>query len=177
MAEEWRPIKDFEGYYEVSNYGNVRSLNYRHTNKTEQMRLSTVLGYKTVQLKAGGKQGSYKVHRLVANAFIPNPNNYPQVNHIDENKQNNSVSNLEWCNAKYNNNFGTRGNRIRNSLRENSPENKPVALLDKNGNIQSTYRSMAEAARETKTDYWTVWNSCYKKKKTKLIFELLQKEF
>lgn len=99
----WKDIQGYEGLYEVSNYGNVRSLNYNHTNKIKYLKpLKDGSGYYFVRLCKNGIVQNFKVHRLVANAFIENPNNYPQINHKDENKLNNKVSNLEWCDGRYN---------------------------------------------------------------------------
>lgn len=109
MKEIWKDCKGYEGLYQVSDQGriwSVRSQNYLNPWKDGS-------GYWTVQLFAkNGKRKTEKVHRLVAIAFIPNPDNLPQVNHKDENKGNPCVDNLEWCNAKYNANYGTRNERI-----------------------------------------------------------------
>ena len=106
MDEIWKPVCGFEDKYEVSNLGRVRSLNFR--NKKNDIKLLTPLdngkGYLQVRLS----RKWHKVHRLVAKAFIPNPNNYDEINHKDENKSNNKVDNLEWCSRKYNVNYGNR---------------------------------------------------------------------
>ena len=115
----WKDIPRYEGKYQVSNTGKVRSLNYKRTGKTKILKPHTNRdGYKTVNLlKPGEKYKPYYVHRLVAQAFIPNPNNWPQVNHIDEDKANNVVWNLEWCTQQYNMNYGTRNERAREALK------------------------------------------------------------
>lgn len=120
---EWRPIKGFEGLYEVSNIGNVRSLNYRRTGEIKILRLyKNNNGYLKAVLCKDGKQCTKKVHRLVANAFIPNLENKPQVNHIDGNKQNNAVSNLEWCtileNIQHSWKTGLRNEETKNKISE-----------------------------------------------------------
>ena len=98
MEEIWKDVKGFEGKYKISNYGRVLSLNYRNTDKKQLLRLSkTVDGYVKVRLQYKGKDISERVHRVVAEAFIPNPNNKETVNHIDGNKENNRVDNLEWA--------------------------------------------------------------------------------
>ncbi len=98
--ELWATIKGFEGLYEVSNYGNVRSLKF---GKIKYLKpADDGNGYYFVNLSKNGIVKNFKIHRLVANAFIDNPNNYPQINHIDEDKTNNKASNLEWCNSKHN---------------------------------------------------------------------------
>lgn len=110
--EVWKEIEGYEGLYQVSTEGQVRSLNYNHTGKTKILQQDTSKrGYKRVRLCKNGKSKPYSVHRLVALAFIPNPNNLPQVNHKDENKTNNVAWNLEWCTPAYNMNYGTRNKR------------------------------------------------------------------
>lgn len=112
MKEEWRPIKGFEGKYEVSNLGRIRSLNYRGIGKVQVLKLAANKdNYLLVDLCREGKKKTYQVHRLVAEAFIPNPNNLPCVNHLNEQKQDNRASNLEWCDHKYNNNYGSHNER------------------------------------------------------------------
>ena len=102
MQEQWKPIKDFENY-EVSNMGNVRSLNYRYTRAAKKLRLRKQRdGYLYVKLYKNGKQYNKNVHRLVTTTFIPNPQGKKEVNHIDGDKTNNRVSNLEWVTAKEN---------------------------------------------------------------------------
>lgn len=109
----WKDIPNYEGMYQVSNLGEVKSLNYNHTKCAKLLKISIDnYGYGTVTID--GKR--VKVHRLVAQTFIPNPYNLPQVNHKNENKTDNRVSNLEWCDAKYNCNYGTRNLRMGNSL-------------------------------------------------------------
>lgn len=98
---EWKPIKNYEGLYEISNDGRVRRVagwysNHGYRHATGKLKQSCVKGYMDVSLYKNGKKSRYKVHRLVADAFIPNPKCYPQVNHIDGNKKNNKVENLEW---------------------------------------------------------------------------------
>lgn len=108
-------FKDIEGYkgYQVSNYGNVKSLNYNRTGKEKILKpTKNSDGYLQVSLHKDGKRKTCKVHRLVAQTFIENPNNLPQVNHKDENKQNNNVENLEFCDSQYNINYGTRNEKI-----------------------------------------------------------------
>lgn len=111
--EVWKEIEGYEGLYQVSTEGQVRSLNYNHTGKTKILQQDTnKKGYKRVRLcKKGEKTKPYSVHRLVALTFLDNPNNLPQVNHKDENPANNAVWNLEWCTPAYNMNYGTRNKR------------------------------------------------------------------
>ena len=120
LFEEWLPIENYEDLYQVSNWGRVKSLGNDKTRKERILKPSTTKqGYQFVCLCKDGKQKLFYVHRLVAMAFIPNPNNYTEINHKDECKINNRIDNLEWCNRKYNCNYGTRNER-------HSGENHPL---------------------------------------------------
>lgn len=109
LCEIWKDIKGYEGLYQVSNLGRVKSLKVSKI-KSERIRKSyqQSSGYISIVLCKNGKAVNHKVHRLVASAFIDNPNNLPEINHKDENKANNKVDNLEWCDSSYNKNYGTR---------------------------------------------------------------------
>ena len=108
--EEWRDIKRYEGYYQVSNTGKVKSLERTVRNGRGYKIIPEKIlegydngnGYLYVKLCKEGKRNQYRINRLVAMAFIPNPNNLPEVNHKDENPKNNCVDNLEWCTRQYN---------------------------------------------------------------------------
>ena len=106
MEEIWKDKKDYEGHYQVSNCGRVKSIKFGKERILKP--LTNSFGYLFVELCKDGKVKAFTVHRLVAEAFIPNLNNYKEVNHKDENKTNNVVTNLEWCDRKYNQNYGTR---------------------------------------------------------------------
>ena len=111
--EEWRDIRGYEGKYQVSNLGRVKSLKDTHGNYREKiLKPRNSHEYLSVVLCKNSKSKTYTIHRLVAMHFIENPNNYPEVNHKDENKQNNRVENLEWCDRKYNCNYGTYNKRL-----------------------------------------------------------------
>ena len=114
MTEEiWKDIPGFENKYQVSNIGHIRSLNYKRTGKCKIMKTPIDnTEYLQITLCKNNKKYKYKVHQLVALVFIPNPNNYPQVNHKNEIKTDNRVENLEWCTPKYNNNYGTHNARV-----------------------------------------------------------------
>lgn len=103
-TEKWLPVVGYEGLYEVSNMGNVRKTD----GKIPKQFIEPLRGYMKVSLRKDKKNKSVFVHRLVAMAFIPNPNNYPIINHKDEDKTNNLVDNLEWCTYQYNNTYGSK---------------------------------------------------------------------
>ena len=103
MKEIWKDIPGHKGKHMVSNFGNVKSVKYMHTNSERVLKQSiNRCGYAYIILWENKNKKHYTIHRLVASTFIPNPNNYPQINHIDGNKLNNSVDNLEWCTASEN---------------------------------------------------------------------------
>lgn len=139
IKEIYKPvnIKGFEGLYEVSNVGLVRSV---RSGRILKQRLNRN-GYCQVDLCKDGAQKTFRVHRLVAQAFIPNPNNLPEVNHKDECKTNNRIDNLEWCSSSYNKNYGTRNERI---AKANS---MVVEQLDDNGIVLATYPSTMQIER------------------------------
>lgn len=101
----WKSIAGFEGLYEVSNFGSVR--NGKGEIKKQGIKRTTWTCYKTVKLWKDGKYHTKYIHRLIAEAFIPNPDNLPFINHKDEDGTNNSIENLEWCTREYNANYGT----------------------------------------------------------------------
>lgn len=144
----WKDIEGYVGIYQVSNFGEVRSLDRSDAlgRKVKGVIIKpqvTKKGYLQVSLCKNGKQKSCKIHRLVAKAFIPNNNHYSQVNHIDEDKENNCLDNLEWCNNLYNSNWGTRNKRV---AEKNS---NGVYAIDKHGNY-THYASESDASRNLK---------------------------
>lgn len=159
--EVWRDIPGYEGMYMVSSYGRVRRirLSKREGNGIRVTRLTTN-GYVKVNLSKDGVTYHVTVHRLVAQAFIPNPNNLPQVNHKDEDKTNNHVENLEWCDARYNNNYGTKKTRFR-ATRLNDPRvSKPVLQFTMDGKLVAEYPSVREASRATGFLHGNIKNCC-----------------
>ena len=136
MEEEiWKDIEITNGVYEISTYGNVRHIG--GNNLKPQFKK----GYPYIKLKINGKSKSFFIHRLVAIAFIYNPWNLPQVNHMDEDPSNPYVENLEWCMPKYNTNYGTGTQRRAKSL------SIPVIQKDLFGSIIKIWDSMSEAER------------------------------
>ena len=147
MEEIWLPIKGFECLYEVSSFGRVRNLNYKRTGQTRVLSPYENKGYLQVDLCKNGKRKSYSVHRLVAEAFLPNWFDEPQVNHRDENKHNNHIDNLEWCTATYNNNYGTHNERV-SSKNTNGKQSKQVLQFTKTGELVREWPSTKEAGRK-----------------------------
>lgn len=156
MSEVWKQIKGYEGIYEVSSYGRVRSMEHkaRHKSRTgnefqvtykgrNRSLWTDKQGRKYLNVKCNGKMKSFRVHRLVAEAFIPNPDNLPFVNHKDENPSNNRVENLEWCTHEYNVRYGTAIMRMRNTQLKRA---NAVLQLDKDGNVLGKYLSLERAA-------------------------------
>lgn len=149
MEEIWKEIAGYNGRYEVSNMGRIRS--YAQDRKNGKIKLGneTAKGYLTILLYDGrGGSKWIPVHRLVASAFLDNPDNLPQVNHKDENKKNNCADNLEWCTNEYNYHYGTRTERAAKANRCNPATSRRVYSIDQNGN-KTYYDSINEAERVT----------------------------
>ena len=142
MKEEWRDIIGYEGLYQVSNLGRVKSfLYYNGTNERIIKPIRLKNGYYNVSLSKNKISKKIYIHRLVADAFIPNPNSYPIINHKDENPSNNCADNLEWCTQKYNMNYG--------KLKEKQKrESKSVLQYDLNNNFIKKWNSIADVERE-----------------------------
>lgn len=155
-GEIWKNVVGFEGLYMVSNYGRVKSLPNQYRDSELILRQRLVKRYYSVPLHdREHKIHNVRVHRLVAMAFIPNPNNYDQINHKDENRLNNHVDNLEWCDAKYNINYGTALKRMsatrksRMSTYIMPKRDKPVEMLTLDGILIKRFDSIKQAALET----------------------------
>lgn len=160
MEEIWKTIKSHPSY-EVSNRGRVRSVDRISSRKGNPCRLGGMMlkprdikGYMAVTLWDGNreKHKRFFVHRLVAEAFIPNPDNLPCVNHKDESRTNNNAENLEWCTHKYNSNYGT---AIRRRVAHQdwrsiaNKQSRAIEQLDMDGNVVARYKSMMECERTT----------------------------
>ena len=149
--EQYRTVQGYEGLYEVSNYGRVKSLKFGKEKLLKPQ--ADTKGYLFVDLCKDGKVKHHLVHRLVASTFIENPDNLPQVNHKDENKTNNNVENLEWCSHKDNCNYGTRNQRMAEAQRGMTKPwvaealSIPIDMLTKSGEFIRQFQSAHEAER------------------------------
>ena len=190
MKEQWRTAvydgEIYEGLYKVSNFGRILSLNYRNTGRAELMNpVDNGTGYLKVQLRKNGEYKTCLVHRLVAQTFIPNPENLPEVNHKDEDKTNNFVflnedgtvnkekSNLEWKSPKENSNHGTRNERIAKA-NTNGIRSKPVLQLSLSGDLIREWDSASECGRNGFSQ-GNVSECCQGKRKTHKGFRFMYK--
>lgn len=141
--EQWKKIEGYENY-QVSTYGNVRSLNFGHIGEVGLLKPQiTKTGYYRVELYNKNGSRRFLVHRLVAQAFIPNPENLPHINHKDGCRTNNVVTNLEWCDPAYNNSYGDRVNRIVNT------RSMRIIQLTLDGKYVGEYIGQGDASRKT----------------------------
>ncbi len=149
-TEHWGTISGTDGIYCVSDFGKVRN------NKTGRILIpqESHHGYLRVDISVNGKRKNFYVHRLVADAFLPNPNNFPQINHKDENKKNNSVWNLEWCTGTYNCSYGNRTMRIREKI------GNKVKKYTSQGKYICECSSINEAAKSVSGEWHGLRNAC-----------------
>jgi len=176
MEEIWKDIAGYEGKYQVSNLGRVRSLdrlvpatcalskgnqvvNYLRKGKILKGHWAGPKGseYKYVGLSKEDKPKYFRVHRLVACAFIPNPDNLPEVNHIDEDKSNNRTDNLEWVTRIQNEHHGTKIERAARTR-----DRRPVEALNEKGEVVASYDCIADAAKALGLSISTIWHVCNK---------------
>lgn len=176
LVEVWKPIMGYEGLYEVSNLGRVRSLDryaphrikgcYQFIKGDIRKTKYNNSGYEMISLFKDGKEKTMLVHRLVAQAFIPNPENLPEVNHKDEDKTNNKVwvnedgsidydkSNLEWCNSSYNKLYGTRGKK------QSEKESIAVIQFTLDGELIRKWGSMKSVENKLGINRGNISNCC-----------------
>lgn len=164
--EVWKQVRGYEGLYEVSNMGNVKSLT--HTDRLNRVHNGRVLkpqlhnkGYLQLMLCKDGEKKRKYIHRLVAEAFVenPNPQKYTEINHIDENKQNNIAENIEWCYHKYNMRHGTLHKRKADKCV------KPVIARNVFTGETVEYRSQTDAAKELGIPQSAISTALRKKRK------------
>lgn len=185
MEEIWKPIEWSEGRYLISNLGRIKSTDWfcDYADGTKRIKKGHLLhpsilkcGYAQVKLQYKGKRKHFYLHRLIAEAFIENPNNLPYINHKDENKTNNNVSNLEWCTFEYNINYGTRNKRAGEKVAgSKNPQYKfgkdtsraiPIRQYSLTGEFIKEYDCAATAMRETGINQCTIRAVANGKRKT-----------
>lgn len=167
--EYWKDISGYENLYQVSNLGKIRSIKNGKIKMRSLARYSpsNTTTYYKITLCKDGKRETKWVHRIVAEAFIPNPDKLEEVNHKDENGLNNSIDNLEWCTHKYNNNYGTKNRRTSDKL------SKAVEQYDLKGRYIRTFKSAKEACEYLNVDISnrdSISKVCNGKRKTCLKF-------
>lgn len=144
LIETWKDIDGYEEKYQISNYGRLKSIKKDLVMKP----MIATNGYLVACLWKDNKQRKFGIHRLVAQHFIDNPHNYKEVNHIDENKTNNMVNNLEWCDHKKNINYGTCKERISASQINHPKHSKVTYQYSKNGELIQIWPSASEVERQ-----------------------------
>ncbi len=161
--ENWSPVFGYESSHEVSDFGRVRSKRRKvfagkrgkeRTSKEIILKPANLNGYLLVNLRFGGKQKTHLVHRLVAKAFLPNPEDLPVVNHKDFDKKNNKVDNLEWCTQKHNNDYTINAGRVKEKPSGfDCKRSIPVEALNEKGEVVAVYGSQRRAAFAMKDKY------------------------
>lgn len=174
MEELWKDIRGYEGLYQVSTTGKIKSLNYNHRKIEKKRKLDkSNKGYLCVLLCKDGIHKKRSVHRIVAETFIPNQRNLPQVNHIDGNKENNCVNNLEWCTNGYNEKHAYKLRLKKKNYGKKNGMAKSVIQYDLDNNFIAEYQTINEAHQKTKIAVDTIIRSCKNKTKrhNKFIFK------
>lgn len=184
MEEEWRQIDGYDGVYEVSSFGRVRSNNtYRHNEPHILAQSKRSDGYKMVCLSKNNVARNYVVHRLVAKAFLENKDNLEMVNHKDENKENNCVDNLEWCTRSYNQLYSLKLHPERKKVfasnfidketgKRKSPmlksvartRTEPIVLLSEKGEILERYTDSIDAQNRMSIMAYSIYDVCQRNK-------------
>lgn len=158
--EIWKDIKGYEGLYQASNLGRIKSLNFNGTNKEKILKPRTGNRYYMIALFKDKKRKDLLLHRIIAETFIENKENKPYVNHKDENCFNNSVENLMWVTHKENMNWGTRNQRIAFKNTNNPKKCKKIAQYTLNGELIKIYNSINSACQELNINHSHIGQCC-----------------
>lgn len=164
MKEIWKNVVGYENY-KVSNFGRIKSLNYNKTKYAKILKPDIRRGYLSVTLYKNRVRNRFQVHRLVAINFLPNVYNLPCVNHIDGNKQNNRIDNLEWCTYKQNINHAIKTN-LRSFNMGGNPNAKKINQYDMQGEFIKQWDCMKEITNKLKISKYKIYNCCIGKSKT-----------
>lgn len=153
MQEIWKDIPGYYGLYQASNMGRIKSMRYAKSSNEHVLSPSKEKkGYLKVQLQTGVKSKSWRVHRLVALTFIPNHQNFKEVNHKDGNKENNSLLNLEWCDRKQNINHAVLNGLYEPVFAAANKIRKPITAINIQTNASTCFESIREACRTLEFD-------------------------
>lgn len=170
LKEIWKDIKNYEGLYQVSTYGRIKSLSKFHRTSKNHSSIGywtkdKILkeqydkdGYAKINLIKNNKQKRFSIHQLVAQTFISNPCNYKYINHKNEIKNDNNINNLEWCNSCYNANYGNRNEKISKN------KSKKIVQFDGDGKIIRIWDSITQASKELKIQISHISSCCNKKR-------------
>ena len=163
MTEVWKDVKNYEGLYQISNLGNVK-----RTSSGKRLKPYNRKGYIRVALSKDNTAKHIDIHRLVAEAFIPNIENKPEVNHIDGDKSNNEVSNLEWCTRKENMNHAKNTGlwKMTDDMKKGLDQSKRTYQYDLNYNFIQSFESAEEASRQLHINTGNLHSCCEGKRKT-----------
>ena len=166
MEEVWKDIEGFEGKYQVSNLGNVKSLNYANRRYARNLvpKINNC-GYLWVELWDNGKSKPFLIHRLVAKAFIKNENRCQIINHKDENPKNCNVDNLEWCDNSYNVLYSLRKRRS-GSIRKTKHSRKKLLRISKDGVVTEISENIAKFCKNNDFNEWSILQCCKGNRKT-----------
>ncbi len=157
-VEVWKDIPNYEGIYQASTLGRIKRIHPSDRNSDRIMSDSSIStsGYKVVNLRSGGNQKTFLVHRLIATTFLPNPNMFPVINHKNEDKLDNRVDNLEWCTYSYNSSYGSKKHSQAIKL------GKRVLCVE----LNRVFLSFGEAEKELHVPYQNIAKCCYNEIKT-----------